>query len=203
MSERFPDCVTMTEHTPAMRVAIVAAEDEVRGIRALYACLLRPGMERVILGVRSVSKGGKRMSERFLDCVTMTEHTPAKQATILLVEDEERVRGALRSLLQRRGYEVIGVGTVEEAEQCITERGSENIAVIVSDINLHPDSKVLEGYEFFQRWKAEHPELPFILISGDHSSWDLPAVRSGTVRFLVKPFNVYDLLAAVRSVLRE
>jgi DNA-binding NtrC family response regulator len=133
----------------------------------------------------------------------MTEHTPAKQATILLVEDEERVRGALRSLLQRRGYEVIGVGTVEEAEQCITERGSENIAVIVSDINLHPDSKVLEGYEFFQRWKAEHPELPFILISGDHSSWDLPAVRSGTVRFLVKPFNVYDLLAAVRSVLRE
>ena len=143
------------------------------------------------------------MSERFLDCATMTEHTPAKQATILLVEDEERVRGALRSFLQRRGYEVIGVGTVEEAEQCITERGSENIAVIVSDINLHPDSKVLEGYEFFQRWKAEHPELPFILIGGDHSSWDLPAVRSGTVRFLVKPFNVYDLLAAVRSVLRE
>jgi hypothetical protein len=30
---------------------------------------------------------------------------------------------------------------VEEAEKCITGRGSENIAVIVSDINLHPDSK--------------------------------------------------------------
>jgi DNA-binding NtrC family response regulator len=92
---------------------------------------------------------------------------------------------------------------VEEAEQCITGRGSENIAVIVSDINLHPDSKELEGYAFSQRWSAERPDLPFILISGDHTGWDLPAVHLGTVRFLAKPFDVYDLLAAVRSVLRE
>ena len=123
--------------------------------------------------------------------------------TILLVEDEERVRRALQSFLQRRGYEVIGVGTVEEAEKCITGRGCENIAVIISDINLHPDSEKQEGYEFFQRWTAEHPKLPFILISGDYSSWKLPAVRSGAVRLLAKPFNAYDLLAAVRSVLRE
>lgn len=81
------------------------------------------------------------MSEMLMDCSTMTEHTPAKQATILLVEDKERVLRVLHAFLQRRGYEVIGVGTVEEAEKCITGRGSENIAVIVSDINLHPDSK--------------------------------------------------------------
>ena len=141
MSERFPDCVTMTEQTPAMRVAIVALEDEVRGIRALYACLRRPGMKRVIQGVQPVSKGGKKMSERSMDCLTATDHIPAKQATILLVEDMERALSALHAFLQRRGYEVIGVGTVEEAEKCITGRGSENIAVIVSDINLHPDSK--------------------------------------------------------------
>ena len=203
MSERSMDCVTMTEHTPAMRVAIVAVEDEVRGIRALYACLLRPGMERVILGVQPVSRGGKRMSERSMDCVTMTEHTPAMRVAIVAVEDEVRVRRALHAFLQRPGYEVIGVGTVEEAEKCITARGSENIAVIVSDINLHPDPRKLEGYEFFQHWTTEHPELPFILISGDHSSWDLPAVRSGAVGFLAKPFSVYDLLAAVQSVLKE
>ena len=142
------------------------------------------------------------MRERLMNCATATDHTTANQATILLVEDEQRVRFALHSFLQRQGYEVIGVGTVEEAEQCITGRGGENIALIVSDINLHPGSKELEGYEFFKRWTAEHSELPFILISGDHSSWDLPAVRSGAVRFLAKPFDFYDLLAAVRSVLR-
>jgi CheY-like chemotaxis protein len=203
MNESLMDCSTATDHTPAIRVAIVAVEDEVRGIQALYACLKRPGMERVILGVQPVRKGEMTMSEMLTDCSTMTDHTLAKRATILLVEDEDRVRRALQAFLQRPGYEVIGVGTVAEAEKCITARGSENIALIVSDINLHPDPKELEGYEFFQRWTAEHPELPFILISGDHSSWDLPAVRSGAVHFLAKPFNVYDLLAAVQSVLEE
>ena len=143
------------------------------------------------------------MSERLMDWLITTDHTPATQATILLVEEEERVRLALHSFLQRRGYEVIGVGTVEEAEQCLTGRESENIALIVSDINLHPNSTGHGGYTFFQRWTAEHLDLPFILISGDHTVWDLPAVRSGAVRFLAKPFNVYDLLAAVRSVLKE
>jgi CheY-like chemotaxis protein len=203
MNERFPDCVTVTEYTPAIRVAMVAVEDEVRGIRALLACLQRSDMERVILGVQPVNKGGKSMSERLMDCSTATDHTPGKRATILLVEDEECVRLPLHSFLQLQGYEVIAVGTVEEAEQCITERGSENISAIVSDINLHSDSKELEGYAFFQRWSAEHLELPFILISGDHSIWDLPDVRSEAVCFLAKPFDVYDLLAALRSVLRD
>ena len=95
------------------------------------------------------------MDEGLMDWLITTDHTPASQATILLVEDEERVRLALHAFLQRRGYEVIGVGTVEEAEQCIMGRGSENIAVIVSGINLHPDSTGHEGYKFFQRWTAE------------------------------------------------
>ena len=141
------------------------------------------------------------MSERLMDWLLATDHTSASQGTILLVENQERVRLELHSFLQHRGYEVIGVGTVEEAEQCITGRGNENIAVIVSDINLHPGSTGHDGYEFFRRWTAEYPDLPFILISGDHTVWDLQAVRSGAVRFLAKPFNVYDLLAAVRSVI--
>ena len=143
------------------------------------------------------------MSEGSMDCATATGHTPAERATILLVEDEECVRLPLLYFLQTHGYEVVAVGTVEEAEQCITERGSENISAIVSDINLHPDSRELEGYAFFQRWSAEHLDLPFILISGDHSIWDLPDVRSEAVYFLAKPFDVYDLLAALRSVLRD
>jgi len=95
------------------------------------------------------------------------------------------------------------VGSVEEADMCIKETGSENIAVIISDINLDPFSKELEGYAFFLHWSAEDPDLPFILISGDQSLWDLPAVRAEDVSFLAKPFNLYDLLATVRCVMRE
>jgi DNA-binding NtrC family response regulator len=156
-----------------------------------------------VRGIQPCRKGGGEMSESLMDWLMTTDHTPARQNTILLVEDEERVRLALHSFLQRRGYEVIGAGTVEEAGQCIRGRGSENIAVIVSDLNLHPDSTGHEGYKFFQRWTAEYPDLPFILMSGDHTVCDLPAIRSGAVRLLVNPFNVYDLLAAVRSALLE
>jgi hypothetical protein len=144
MSEKLMDYSTATDHTPAARVAIVAVADEVRGIQALYACLKRPGMERVILGVQPVGRGEIRMSEMLMDCSTMTDHTAAKGVTILLVEDKERVLGAMLTYLQRRGFEVMGVGTVEEAEKCISGKDSENIAVIVTNINLHPVSKELE-----------------------------------------------------------
>ena len=63
------------------------------------------------------------MSEMLMDCSTMTDHTPAKQATILLVEDKERVLRVLHAFLQRRGYDVIGVRTVEEAEQLLDALG--------------------------------------------------------------------------------
>ena len=144
-----------------------------------------------------------KMSERFTGCSTTTEHTLAKQATIILVDDDDRARRALFACLQRPGYEVVGVETVEEADKCITRRGSENIALIVSDIHWRPDSKELERYVPFQRWIAEYPDLPLILISGDHRTWNLPAVRSGAVCCLAKPFNLYDLLSAVQSALSE
>ena len=90
------------------------------------------------------------MSERLMDWLITTDHPPASQVTILLVEDKERVLRAMLTYLQRRGFEVMGVGTVEEAENCIEGKDSENIAVIVTNINLHPDSKEREGGAFFQ-----------------------------------------------------
>jgi hypothetical protein len=96
MSEKFSDCVTITESSPAMRVAIVAVEGEVRGIRALYACLQRPGMERLILGVQPVRKGEMTMSEMLMDCPTITDHTLANRPIILLLEDDEHCMNSCR-----------------------------------------------------------------------------------------------------------
>jgi DNA-binding NtrC family response regulator len=91
-----------------------------------------------------------KMKERLTDCLTTTDHTRAKAVTILLVEDKERMLRAMLTYLQRRGFEVMGVGTVEEVEQCIEGKDSENIAVIVTNINLHPVLKELEGGASFQ-----------------------------------------------------
>jgi DNA-binding NtrC family response regulator len=52
-----------------------------------------------------------------------------------------------------------------------------------------------------QRWRAMHPELPIILISGDPSNEDLPEVRDGSLGFLLKPFRLDALIEAVRGAL--
>jgi DNA-binding NtrC family response regulator len=122
---------------------------------------------------------------------------------ILLVEDDEQIREDLDLFLQRAGFEVIGVGSVKDAEKCMAKTGIDKITAVISDIDLGPVSNELEGYSFFRRWTAREPELPFILISGDHLVWDLPAVRTKAACFLVKPFNPHDLIAAVQSALKE
>jgi CheY-like chemotaxis protein len=61
--------------------------------------------------------------------------------------------------------------------------------------------QVLAGYALAQHWRAQHPERPFILISGDSSNQDLPDIRAGMVRFLVKPFPMEVFLEAVREAL--
>jgi hypothetical protein len=43
--------------------------------------------------------------------------------------------------------------------------------------------------------------LPFILISGDLSSRDLPDIRDGTVWFLLKSFTIETFLEALREAL--
>ena len=143
------------------------------------------------------------MSNRLMNCSLAAIAAPAWQKTILLVEDDERVRYALQFFLQRVGFEVIGAGSTAEAEKYIALRGNRNIAAVISDIHLNPVTKEPDGYAFYLRWTVKDPDLPFILISGDPTVWDLPAVRSQEVCLLAKPFNFHELLAAVRSMLAE
>ena len=143
------------------------------------------------------------MNESFADYTMATVATADWQDTIMLVENDERVRYALQFFLQHSGYEVVSAGSVDEAENYMAIRGSKNIAAVISDIHLDSDSKNSDGYAFYRRWKAEDPDLCFLLISGDPTVWELPAVRAQEVRFLAKPFNFQELLAAVRSMLAE
>ena len=143
------------------------------------------------------------MNETLMDCSTAAFNAEAPQANILLVEDDERARHALYLFLQHANFVVICAGSVAEAEKYLTEMGQENFAAIITDMNLDPIARKFEGYAFFQRWQAKHPDLAFILVSGDPGAWDLPAIRSRDVCFLAKPFNFGDLLVAVQSSVKE
>jgi DNA-binding NtrC family response regulator len=99
------------------------------------------------------------------------------------------------------GYHVSTAASVQEAEAVKQHLGVVGIQLVISDIHLTPAPQARAGYALAQRWRALHPELPFILMSGDPSSLDLPDIRAGILRFLLKPFRIEVLLEMVRQAL--
>jgi len=126
-------------------------------------------------------------------------HRP--QPTILVVDDEEPVRETLVEVLSIHGYRVITAASVGEAEEVKQRLGAEGIHLVITDIHLTPGSQLRAGYVLAQRWRTQHPGLPIILISGDANNQDLPEVRDGSLRFLLKPFQMETFLGVVREAL--
>jgi DNA-binding NtrC family response regulator len=117
------------------------------------------------------------------------------------VDDEEPVRETLVEVLSFEGYRAITAASVAEAEDAKEQLGVDGIHLVITDIHLTPGRQVRAGYVLAQRWRAERPELPIILISGDISNQDLPEVRAGALGFLLKPFSMEAILDAIRDAL--
>jgi DNA-binding NtrC family response regulator len=121
--------------------------------------------------------------------------------TILIVDDEEPVRQILLEVLCLQGYRVITAASVEQAEATKTQLGAQGIQLLIADVNLLPAAQARAGYALAQRWRATHPALPIILISGDPSNEALPEVRDGSLKFLPKPFRLDTLIEMVQRAL--
>jgi CheY-like chemotaxis protein len=123
------------------------------------------------------------------------------QATVLVVDDEAPVREMLVELLSIHGYRVITAASVGDAEEAKQQLGVEGLHLVITDIHLTPGRQIRAGYALAQRWRAEQPGLPIILVSGDPSNQELPEVRDGSLRFVLKPFRMEVFLEAVREAL--
>ena len=123
--------------------------------------------------------------------------------TILIIEDEAAIREILHEALHTYGYSALTAATVQEAEEIRHRLDPEVISLVLADINLSHTPHGQEGYDLFQRWTEAHPALPFVLMSAAASSLALPAVRTRSVRFLAKPFDLDALLDVVQALLRE
>jgi len=104
--------------------------------------------------------------------------------TILVVDDEEQVRTALTSLLEREGYTVTSAEGPTEALEILRQQP---IKLVISDHNM-PD---MSGIEFFRLIRERHPHVCRIMLTGDpERETIIRAVNEGEVyRFLPKPWN--------------
>jgi|GEM_PF-421493 len=120
-----------------------------------------------------------------------------KGEKILVVEDEDRVRGLAEGVLDENGYTVFLARSGDEALS-VFRREQGNLDLVFSDVIL-PDKS---GIEVVEELTAEKPGLPVLLASGygqEDSSYE--TIRDKGYPFLQKPYQLTDLLQTVRRLL--
>jgi UDP-3-O-[3-hydroxymyristoyl] N-acetylglucosamine deacetylase len=118
-----------------------------------------------------------------------------ENATVLVVDDEERIRSSLRGILSDEGFRVLDTGDGPGVMDLIAR---ENPQLVLLDVWM-PD---LDGIELLRRIKAEQPATRVIMISGHANIQNaVAATRLGAEDFLEKPFSVGGLLASIERVL--
>lgn len=117
--------------------------------------------------------------------------------TVLLVEDEEFLREMLREFLESRGYEVVAVGSGEEALRVFSER---KFQIGLFDLKLPG----IDGIELARRVRRDDPDVVVVVITGYPSIESaVEATKSGVYDYLVKPFRLIELERVLERALEE
>jgi FixJ family two-component response regulator len=119
------------------------------------------------------------------------------EATVFVVDDDEAICEALKSLISSVGLEV---ETYASAREFLESRGPDVPGCLVLDVRLPG----LSGLDLQSELANANIHTPIIFITG-HG--DIPmtvrAMKAGAVEFLTKPFREQDLLDAIQQALER
>jgi DNA-binding response OmpR family regulator len=116
--------------------------------------------------------------------------------TILVVDDEAKLRDMIRVYLEQEGYRVVEAGHGREA---LYVARVEKPDLIILDLMM-PE---MGGYEFMRAFSKE-AEVPVIMLTAKVEDQDkILGLELGADDYVTKPFNVRELIARVRAVLRR
>lgn len=117
--------------------------------------------------------------------------------TVLVVEDERRVRSFLERGLSEEGFTVVGCGAARDAEEAVASGGVE---LVLLDWMLPGES----GLDLLRRWRARGDVTPVIMLTARDALEDrVAALDAGADDYVVKPFAFEEILARIRAVLRR
>jgi DNA-binding response OmpR family regulator len=126
-----------------------------------------------------------------------TDETGSAQTRLLLVEDDESVARFLRQATVEAGYSVEVVGDGAEGLRRAT---SDAFDLLLLDVMLPG----LNGLEVCRRLRDAQVRTPILIITARDTLEDkLAGLDGGADDYLVKPFELAELLARVRALLRR
>lgn len=121
---------------------------------------------------------------------------PEPQTEILVIDDETSIRKILEITLQSNGYAILQAATAREGLQMAAAHSPD---LIILDLGL-PDESGHVTLKKMREWFGK----PVIILSVLNSEEDIvTALDNGANDYLVKPFRTGELLARIRSALRN
>jgi two-component system KDP operon response regulator KdpE len=121
---------------------------------------------------------------------------PEKTPRILVVDDEEQIRRALKSILTARKYEVILAANGDEAIDLAIDTPPD---LVILDMAM-PGLTGIDVCRELRNW-YEGPILMLSVIGSDTEK--AAALDIGADDYLTKPFSTTELLARIRALLRR
>jgi DNA-binding NtrC family response regulator len=117
--------------------------------------------------------------------------------TVLVIDDDDAVRGVVERILDRSGFHVLTTTNAEDALVLAAERPGD-IDLVLSDVVMPG----MLGTELAKRLRLQQPTMPVLLMSG----YAPPAVSEGGsfedgVLLVDKPFSAASLLRKVHEAL--
>ena len=112
--------------------------------------------------------------------------------TVLIVEDEDPLRSSLARIVRASDYAII---TAANGEEACAALATTEIDIVLSDASMPR----MDGYELLRWMQAHGHAQPVVMISGyGHIDSAIAALRLGAYDYITKPFEIDDVVAALR-----
>jgi DNA-binding response OmpR family regulator len=116
--------------------------------------------------------------------------------TVLVVDDDKKIRNLLRNVLEGEGFSVVEAQTTAQVMEFV-----ENSALALVTLDIHLGSE--NGIEVARQIR-HISQVPIIMVTGKDDVIDrVVGLEVGADDYITKPFHVREVIARIRSVLRR
>ena len=111
--------------------------------------------------------------------------------SILIVDDQEMMRGLIEKILGREGYQIL---TAEDGVHALEILKDKKVNLIISDLKMPR----MGGFELLKQVKENYPDIGVIIMTAFGDTYTVKdALLLGADEYITKPFKAYEISLVV------